>query len=147
MKALITVITLCLAVSALAGTHDVGLGTIEAPEDFVFERRGTDSVLGKLTRKSDGFIINFDVGGLAGIHMHDGEKAKCTFYRSHRVSGLPASIGIEPIPNGQRITISIGDVGTLQQSPANFWADIRKDSDVAEFMLIVTTFKLKANGR
>ncbi len=147
MKTLITVITLCLAVSALAGTHDLGLGTIEAPEDFGFEKGATDSVLGKLTRKSDGFIINFDVGGMAGIHMHDGEKAKCTFYRNIRVGGLPASIGIEPIANGQRITISIGDVVKMQESPANFWADIRKDSDIAEFMLIVNTFKLKPNGR
>ena len=147
MKTLTTVITLCLAVSALAGTHDVGLGTIEAPEDFGFEKGATDSVLGKLTRKSDGFIIRFDIGGMAGIHMQEGEKAKCTFYRNIRVGGLPASIGIEPIANGQRITISIGDVAKMQQSPANFWADIRKDSDIAEFMLIVTTFKLKSDGR
>lgn len=147
MKTLITVITLCLAVSALADTHDVGLGTIVAPEDFGFEKGATDSVLGKLTRKSNGFIINFDVGGMAGIHMHDGEKAKCTFYRNIRVGGLPASLGIEPIADAQRITISIGDVVKMQQSPANFWADIRKDSDIAEFMLIVTTFKLKPNGR
>jgi hypothetical protein len=147
MKTLITVITLCLAVSALAGTHDVGLGTIEAPEDFAFEKGATDSVLGKLTRKSDGFIISFDVGGMAGIHMHEGKKAKCTFYRNIRVGGLPASIGIEPIAEGQRITISIGDLAKMQQSPANFSADIHKDSDIAEFMLIVTTFKLKPNGR
>ena len=58
-----------------------------------------------------------------------------------------ASVGIQPITNGQRIAISIGDVVSLQQSPANFWADIRKDSDIAEFMLIVTTFKFKPDGR
>lgn len=131
----------------MAGTHDVGLGTIEAPEDFVFEKGATDSVLGTLTRKSDKFTISFDVGGLAGIHMHDGEKAKCTFYRNSRVGGLPASLGIQPMANGQRITISIGDIVTMKQSPANFWADIRKDSDIAKFMLIVTSFKLKPKGR
>jgi hypothetical protein len=147
MKTLLAVITLCLAISAVAGTHDVGLGTIEAPEDFAFEKGSTDSVLGTLTRKSDGFKISFDVGGMAGLHMHDGKKAKCTYYRKHLVGGLPASLGIEPVGDGRRITISIGDVAKLRESPANFWADIRKDSDIAEFMFIVTTFKLKATGR
>lgn len=143
MKTLIAVITLCLAVPSLAGIHDVGLGTFEAAEDFAFEKGSTDSVLGKLTRKSDGFVIHFDVGGMAGLHMHDGEKAHCTFYRNIQVGGLPAALGIKPVANGQRIAISMGDLVKLRQSSANFWADIRNDSDIAEFMLIVTTFKLK----
>ena len=84
---------------------------------------------------------------MAGVQMSDGKKDKYTFYRKHSVGGLPASTGIEPVGEGRRITISIRDVAKLRESPANFWADIRKDSDLAEFMLIVTTFKLQPNGR
>lgn len=35
----------------------------------------------------------------------------------------------------------------IQWAPANFWADIRKDSEIAEFMVIVTTYKPKSNDR
>jgi hypothetical protein len=133
---------------ALAETQDVGCGTFESTEDFVFKRTGTkDSFMGTLTRKTDGFTINFDVGLMAGVHVSDSNKAKCIFYRRHSIGGRPASTGIERIADGQRITTTIDYDSKTQHAPANFWADIRKDSDIAEFLLIVTTYKLKSNDQ
>jgi hypothetical protein len=145
MKTLIAILfVLALFLPAVvAATHDVGQGTIEASDEFTFTKGGTDSVLGTLTRKADGFTINFDVGGMAGIHMHDGNKAQCTFYRRHVVGNLSAATGIELVNGVRRISTSIGEIARLKQSPANFWADIRQDSDVAEFLLIVTSFRPK----
>jgi hypothetical protein len=149
MKTLIiALMAISLARTALAETHDVGSGTFEASEDFVFKRTGTkDSFMGILTRKSDGFTITFDVGFMAGVHMSDSKKAKCTFYRRHSIGGIPASTGIEHVADGARITTSLDYDSKIQRAPANFWADIRKDSDIAEFMVIVTTYKPKSNNQ
>ncbi len=145
MKLLLTILTtIQLAGIAVAGTCDIRLGTIEVPEDFVFTHTGTkDSFMGTLARKSDGFTIHFDVGGMAGVHMHEGKQALCTYFRKTRIGELPAVTGIEPVAKGQRITISIGDAVKAHQSPANFWADITQPSDIAEFVLIVTSYRLK----
>jgi hypothetical protein len=132
----------------MSTAHDVGAGTFEASEDFVFKHTGTrDSFMGTLTRKSDGFTITFDVGFMAGVHMSDARKDKCTFYRRHSIGGIPASTGIEQIADIQRITTTVDYDTKTQRPPANFWADIRKDSDIAEFMLIVSTYKSKSADR
>jgi len=146
MKLLLAILlAVHLAGAAVAGTCDVRLGTIEVPEDFVFAHTGTkDSFMGTLTRKSDGFTIHFDVGGMAGMHMHESMRAQCTFFRKHRVGDLPAVTGIEPVAKGQRIAISIGEPAKTHQSPANFWADITQPSDIAEFMVIVSSYRLKS---
>jgi len=147
MKTLLLLLLIGLAFPTFAETYDVSAGTIEVSEDFTFQKGGTDSFMGSLTRKSDGWTIHFDVGGLAGIHMHDGKQADCTFYRHHRVGGQPAATGVEAIPNGRRIITSIGDIAVLRQSPANFWTDIRTDSDIADFLLIVSTYRIKPSDR
>ncbi len=149
MKALvIALMAVLLAHTTFASTYDVHYGTFEATEDFIFKHTGTtDSFMGTLTRKTDGFRIMFDVGFMAGVRMSDRKKAQCTFYRRHTIGGLPASTGIERVAEGQRISTTIGYDSKTQRSPANFWADLRKDSDIAEFMLVVTTYKPKSNGR
>ncbi len=145
MKTLLAFLfALAVAFPAVAATYDVGYGTITASEDFVFKHTGTaDSFMGTLTRKSDGFTITFDVGKMAGTHMHDGKKAECTFFRKHSIGAFPATTGIETVPDGQRIVTTVDYNPKTQRDPANFWAVIRKDSDLADFLLIVTTYQAK----
>lgn len=158
MKSFISYLTaVALTAAAAAETHDLQFGTIEAPEDFVFKRTGTvDSFMGTLTRKSDGFTITFDVGWVSGKLMHESRKAKRTYLRQHRIGGLSASTGIEDItaggvfgnvPDGQLIatTVNIDSKTERDPEPANFWAPIRTNSDVADFLLIVGTYKAKPN--
>ncbi len=156
---LLLVLAAALTPFAAAETYDLHFGTIEAPEDFVFKHTGTmDSFMGTLTRKSDGFVITFDVGEMSGMIMYEGKKAKRTYFRKHRIGALSASTGIENViagqaaanvPEGQRIATTInGDSNAPgDRNPANFWAPIRTNSDIADFLLIVTTYKAKSNGR
>ena len=144
----IILVALAFTIPARAETYDVNYGTFEASEDFVFKHTGTvDSFRGPLVRKTDGFTITFDVGAMAGSHMHDEMKAACTLFRSHKIGGLAALTGIEWIPDGQRITTTIAFDSKKGVDPANFWADFHKESDIAEFMLIVTTYKPKAREK
>jgi hypothetical protein len=140
MKTLLTsVLALALVCPAIAATYDVGYGTITASE--IFKHAGTtDSFMGTLTRKSDGFTISFDIGKMAGTHMHDGKKEKCTFFRKHSIGALPATTGIEDVPDGPRIVTTVDYDPETRRDPANFSAVIRNDSEVADFLLIVTTY-------
>jgi hypothetical protein len=137
-----------LAFPATAGTYDIRHGTITAPDDFVFKHTGTiDSYKGTLTRESDGFTIHFDIGLMAGAYMHEGKKANCSFFRQHSLGGLPASTGIEKVAGDQRIATTVGNDLQNLHGPANFWAVIRKDSDIADFLLIVTTYQAKSTDK
>ena len=130
--------------SVHAETYEVGSGTITASDEFVFKHTGTaDSFAGKLTRKSDGFTVYFDIGKMAGTHMHDGKKDQCTYFRKHSIGGLPAITGIETIPDGKRIVTTVAYDPKTDRDPANFWVAIHKDTDIADFLLITTTYQAK----
>ena len=131
---------------AAADAWDVRYGTFESPAGFTFQHTGTiDSFRGTLSRKSDGFTISFDIGYMAGLHMSESHRAKCVFYRTHKINGNLASTGIERVGDTQTITTTIYDqLANNKQAPANFWAAVKRDSDVAEFLLIVSSYKPKA---
>ncbi len=132
-----------IAHTAIADTCDVGYGTFEAPKGFSFQHTGTkDSFMGTLTRNPDGFTITFDIGHMAGTHMGESRQGDCTFYRAHRINGIPAFTGIQRSGSGQKITTTIYD-SKRPEAPANFWAEVTKDSDIAEFLLIVSTYTPK----
>jgi hypothetical protein len=128
---------------AAADIWDVRYGTFESPAGFTFQHTGTiDSFMGTLTRTADGFTITFDIGLMAGTHMGEFRQHDCTFYRMHRINGISAFTGIESTAHGQRITTSIYESKSRRNpAPANFWADITKDSDIAEFLLIVSSYR------
>ena len=133
-----------IARGATADICDARYGTFETPAGFTFQHTGTiDSFRGTLTRKADGFTITFDIGAMASTHMGDTRQKDCIFYRAHRINGIPAFTGIQPSGGGHKITTTIYDP-KRHQAPANFWAEITKDSDIAEFLLIVSTYMPKA---
>ena len=98
----VVLVALAFTIPAKAETYDVNYGTFEASEDFVFKHTGTiDFFRGARVRKTDGFTITFDVGKMAGTHMHNGKQAACTFFRIHKIGGLAALTGIEWIQMGR----------------------------------------------
>ena len=78
--------------------------------------------------------------------MGKSQQRDCTFFRAHQVSGITAYTGIQHSDGGQKITTTIYDP-KLRQAQANFWADITKDSDIAEFLLIVSTYVPKTRDQ
>ena len=138
-------LAIALAVPVFAKPIDVSYGTIEVPDDFAFTHTGTkDSFRGTLIRKSDNFTISFDIGGMAGTHMTEGKKETCTYFRSHRIGAFPATTGIEIVAGKPQISTTVVCGPKSDQSPANFWATIQKDADVADFLLIVASYQPKA---
>ena len=182
MRALI--ITVCITLfagTARPASYDVGYGSFDAPDDFIFKHTGTlDSFRGTLTRKSDGFTISFDIGLMAGIRMYPSKQEKYTFFRIHTINSNFAWTGIERGEGKQTVSTTIYEHGErLRQwgeearatlklpaeqrdrkaqelnerhaqfakkppPPANFWADFTREADLAEFLLIVSTYRPKA---
>jgi hypothetical protein len=139
---MITFLITVLTIPAFANTIDLSYGTIEVPEDFAFTHTGsTDSFMGTLVRKSDNFVITFDIGIMAGTHMHESKKGACTFFRHHTIGAFPAITGIETIADKRQIVTTTDYDPKTQRVPANFWAVIKKDSDIADFLLIVASYR------
>ena len=145
MKILIlTLLAIALAVPAFAKPLDVNYGTLEVPDDFVFTKTGTmDSFRGTLVRKSDNFTITFDIGKMAGTAMTESKKATCTYFRRHRIGAFSATTGIETISGKSQITTTFDYDSKTERAPANFWATISKDTDIADFLLIIGSYQPK----
>lgn len=183
IRHVLAALLIAVAASAQAEIYDVSGGTIEVPDAFAFEHiRSTDSFIGKMTRKSDGFTIGFDVGVMAGTHMSPKTEDQCDLFRIHKINGHLAWTGIEKVDGSKRkITTTIYDFGVrfrrygeeknrvnklpaeerekeAQQvkalraqvpekpefEPANFWAEITSEIDLADFLLIVSSYQPKA---
>src|SRR5262245_5905434 len=73
---------------------DLHVGTLQLPSDWTQRRTGTkDSEMGEITR-ADGLIVNYDIGFLAGTHMHAQRRAECLWYREQMIHGHLARIGL-----------------------------------------------------
>jgi hypothetical protein len=69
----------------------------------------TDSLMGTLTRKSDGFTIHFDIGTMAGTHISVLNKDKFAQFRMHTIGSSAAYTGIERANGKQTVVTTICD--------------------------------------
>ena len=115
-------------------------GQITLPPQYTMRQTGTiDSVMGVI-KCPRGIVIEFDIGHMAGIHMHERRKAECEWYIEHTIAGQLAFTGVRRVEGKRRIiTTTYGELPASE--PANFWADVRNEKDVATFLAIVTTYK------
>jgi hypothetical protein len=71
-------------------------GSFMIPNEFTFRRTGTaDSFKGAINRKSDGFVVHFDIGLMAGTHMNSNKQPSCSYYREHTINGVSARSGLQ----------------------------------------------------
>jgi hypothetical protein len=166
MRTSILLIASLAACPASGAIYDVGDGSFDAPDDFVFHQTGTaDSFMGTLTRKSGDFLITFDIGFMAGAHMSPERQERCLFFRESRINGHFACTGIEKAGEKTKITTTIydrpeqlrrrkqaldskniPDLGKNSPAPANFWATIANDSDIVDFLLVTASYKPKESS-
>ena len=141
---------------------DLDHGNINLLTNYQNERTGTkDSEMGKFVRDDGKFVINYDIGAMAGIHMHQGKKDECIWYSQQFLGSYNNHhrflyAGIMEKNGKKQMIISLNEVisNTLTISndevdaftfPANFWADITNENDVAELLLIAISYNPKSN--
>jgi len=128
-------------------TLDLFYGRVDAPEGYTLKRTGTaDSYRGTLTRASDGFTISFDIGYGTRVTRRDQDPGESLW--THSINGESAYTRLERVDGKLTIATTICDwceqMDQLNQEhpyPANFSADIARDEDLAEFMLIVDSWR------
>ena len=137
-----TVAAVVLLASQLMMTPAWFPGEITLPPQYTIRKTGTiDSVMGEITGPK-GFVIGFDIGIMAGIHMHESRKAECEWFIDHTIGGQRAFTGLRVVKGKRRITTTTySEPLTSSGNPANFWADVRDEKDVALFLTIVMTYQ------
>ena len=141
LRALLLALLLCQAVPAMAQRADLRVGTVVLPQGWVHQAlRGVDSTPGRFVRPGGGFTVHYDIGHLAGTQMGRHRRAECIWYFEHEVGGIPAFTGMIEEEGRRRIITTIGDVPRRESTLANFSAYVGGERDVAEFMMIVSTY-------
>jgi hypothetical protein len=147
MKLLLTS-TLLLAYFMLPQSQVVALdvGEITLPEGFVHKRIGmTDSLMGEIRRSSGTLVISYDIGPMAGIHMHPQRRRECTWFQEQLIEGRKVYLGlIEKQGKRELIVTMMMDEGSDPLTlPANFRATVRNKRDIADVKKIAASYRPK----
>jgi hypothetical protein len=142
MKRIRWVLIACLlgcASPALGQRVEMRTGSIMLLPGYAHQAyRGTDSAPGVIQRSDGTLVINYDIGGMAGIHMSPERRPECAWLIEHTVNGLRAYTGM--IIQGTRREVITTILSDFVRMPANFTAEVHDDRDLAEFMVIVGSY-------
>ncbi|MDT8389704.1 MAG: hypothetical protein RRC34_04245 [Lentisphaeria bacterium] len=149
MKKAFVILAISVSSSCLLGaSKDLGVGTIEIPPGFTEERTGTiDSRRGTITNLTTNLQIGYDIGHMAGTHMHP-KKEGLVWYREQTLGNQKAYIGLIQDGQSKRVAITLLHKqglhsGTPWNYPANFWADIEDEQQLTDLLLIALSYRPK----
>jgi hypothetical protein len=146
MRLLPILILLLGGVAPLAAQGRAALqtGTVDLPPGFEVRcSGGTDSFPGTILRADSSLVIHYDIGGMAGTRVTPLRRDAFLWMIEHRADTLRAFTGLYVEDGHRRIatTIHADDGGHSFYLPANFVADVREERDVAEFLLITSSYR------
>jgi hypothetical protein len=110
-------------------------GNIELLDGYTHTRgRGIDSRVGAIS-KPEGMTIRYDIGDMAGQYTSKCSRAKdiCLWYKSQKVGGREVYLALTK--EGEIIA-------TFPQESANFFAQTKSPENVADFLLMILTYKV-----
>ena len=95
------------------------------------KKRGIDTSVGEI-RKPGGMTIRYDIGVLAGrMAGYDCGNGQCLWYKRQQINGKDIWIGL---------TKDGTMVATFPEIYVNFYAQIRSQEDIADFLLMIFTY-------
>lgn len=140
------VVTLTLAASAQAtktltlpkptpSPAELPPGNIELLYGYTHTRRqGIDSRVGDIS-KPDGMTIRYDIGAMAGVNPDRCTyKNECLWYKRQIINGREVWLGLSK--EGRAFA-------TFPKENANFYAQTKTPEDIADFLIMVLTYKVK----
>ncbi len=98
--------------------------------------RGIDTQVGKFTCK-DGPTIEYDIGELAGNYA-EAQKDEATWFKKQVVNGQTVHLAFN---KNKELTV------TFTNGPANFFATIKSEEDMADVLLMVFTYTPPKSSR
>lgn len=143
LKNLVKDSTLLKPFTASSST-DLKSGIIHLPPRFTNKRTGTiDSHRGEITNGA--LLITYDIGHMAGTHMHEELKEKCEFYLDSTINGYRTLIGLQKKNEQSELIITIFGSLDIRGVPANFWAVVQNEDDIENMLRIVFSYRPKMN--
>lgn len=110
-------------------------GDIELLYGYTHTRRqGIDSRVGDIS-KPDGMTIRYDIGDMAGVNPDRcAYENNCFWYKRQMINGRNVWLGLS---KDGRI------FATFPKENANFYAQTKTPEDIADFLIMVLTYKVK----
>ena len=114
-------------------------GNIQLLDGYTHVRKqGYDTSVGEI-RKFDGMMIHYDNGRLAGIMASKcWAKNACLWYKAQKLGDREVYLGLTK--EGQIIA-------TFPKEFANFYAQTKSPEEIADFLIMILTYKLKENTK
>lgn len=121
------------------------VGTIELPAGFSERRTGTmDSRRGELRRGGGDLVITYDIGAMAGLHMHPAQAPSCVWFKNHLMGDRRVYAGLEAKTGKKILTVSVVSSDGAHDPfkyPANFTATVQSEEDMADVLLIALSYR------
>jgi len=114
-------------------------GAIHLPDGYHHEpRQGIDSTVGRIW-KDGGLEIQYDIGALAGNYAQHIEHSDRLWSMKQVVNGR--TVDIVKGKDGRVVVSFAADDRTIGENyPANFWATVSSDEDLAALLAIALTY-------
>ena len=122
----------------------LGVGEISLPNGFVHKRIGmTGSSMGEIRRSNGPLLISYDIGPLAGTHMHPRKRGECRWFQERTTGGRKIYMGMveEQGQRGLIVTVVMDEGSEPPALPANFRATVRSKRDIADVKKIAASYK------
>jgi hypothetical protein len=91
--------------------------------------RGIDTLVGKISRE-DGLTIQYDIGTLAGNYAM-AQKDEAVWFKEHVINGQTVQMAFS---KSKELTV------TFTNGPANFFATVKSEEDLADVLLMLATY-------
>jgi hypothetical protein len=109
-------------------------GNIKLLPDYTHEsKQGIDSAVGIISKK-DGLTISYDIGRMAGNYVgsvYSREKPNLVWLKTQKINNQEVVI----------LYLKNGNVyATFQDSNANFFATVKTDEELTDFLLMIMTY-------
>ena len=161
----LTILILGVAKSSYCGMIDLNRGYVNSSKNYRNERMGTkDSENGDLIRDDKKFVIHYDIGPKSVSKMSPYYMERdCSWYLVQKINFSDKHIryiyaGIKQIRGKSTLFVIIDDIlkfepllynyekrnkNFINGFPANFWAEVNNETDVAELLLIAFSYNPK----
>ena len=134
-----------MAQSQLARQADLGVATLTLLPGYSNKLgRGMDSIPGSISSKNARFVIGYDIGQMAGDYVARRNDYKFVWEQEQQVNGNKAKFVLAKSQGKAVLLVTIYRAGKPTfSSPANFSATIAKQTDLADALLMLQSFRWK----
>ncbi len=128
-----------------ANQADFGVASLTLLSGYKHTKlQGIDSIVGRIESKTSKFAIFYDIGAMAGNYANEQDKKTVAWSREQQINGSRARFLLVKNNGAGALLVTFTPLNNKSfDGPANFSAPLTKQSDLADALLMFTTFRWK----